>query len=105
MRISAAQIFASIWRRTHRNERGSIFRLYTILYKLPPRAKYKRKNKTFMGLKKYYIDGSAVPDEEVASVENFIKNSAHNIAADIGKKCSYVAFWEGGRKKSCVYGK
>ncbi len=47
-----------------------------------------------MGLKKYYIDGSDVPDNEVPSVMYFIEHESFNHALDLERKCSYVAFWE-----------
>ncbi len=47
-----------------------------------------------MGLKKYYIDGSNVPPDDIQSVMEFILNQSYSSALDPNKKCSFVAFWE-----------
>lgn len=47
-----------------------------------------------MGLKKYYIDGSDVPSDEVLSVMEFIENRSYTHAWIPNEKCSYIAFWE-----------
>lgn len=47
-----------------------------------------------MGLRKYYIDGSSVPSEEISSVSNFIECNAWNSQIVLDKQCSYIALWE-----------
>ena len=47
-----------------------------------------------MGLKKYYIDGSDVPSDDISSVMDFIQNRSYSHVWVPDKTCSYIAFWE-----------
>ncbi len=47
-----------------------------------------------MGLKKYYIDGSNVPLDNVPAVMDFIETYSFSHALDTNRRCSYTAFWE-----------
>lgn len=47
-----------------------------------------------MGLKKYYIDGISIPDEQIRTIEDFIQINAFTYSAVPEKKCCFIAFWE-----------
>lgn len=47
-----------------------------------------------MGLKRYYIDGSDVPLDDIPAVMDFIENRSFCHAMDTNRRCSYIAFWE-----------